>query len=137
MTQLVLGKWQEITLNLLRVVTGFLFMAHGAQKLFGVWGREEAVELFSRVGVAGVLEFFGGLAILLGLFTRPVAFVLAGEMAVAYWLAHGLRHVLPIINRGELAALYCFIFLLLWAYGGGRFSIDGWRQRRKTGVTVQ
>lgn len=131
MTQLLLGKWQEMTLNLLRVVTGLLFAPHGAQKLFGVWGREQPVDLFSLMGLAGVVEFFGGLAILLGLFTRQVAFVLAGEMAVAYWRAHGMHHVLPILNRGELAALYCFIFLLFWAYGGGRFSVDGWRQSRK------
>jgi len=118
---------RAITLNLLRIMTGFLFVPHGAQKLFGVLGRP-AVPLVSWFGLAGVLEFFGGLAILLGLFTRRVALVLAGEMAVAYWWMHGQRAFLPIANGGELAVLYCFIFLLLWTHGGGRFSIDGWRQ---------
>jgi len=121
---------RAITLNLLRIMTGFLFLPHGAQKLFGVLGRQ-AVPLTSWMGLAGVLEFFGGLAILLGLFTRPVALVLAGEMAVAYWWAHGRRAFLPIANGGELAVLYCFIFLLLWTRGGGTFSIDGLLQSKR------
>jgi len=121
---------RAITLNLLRIMTGFLFFPHGAQKLFGVLGRD-AVPFFSLFGLAGVLEFFGGLLILFGLFTRPVAFVLSGQMAVAYWWAHGRRAFLPIANGGELAVLYCFIFLLLWTHGGGRFSIDAWRQARR------
>jgi putative oxidoreductase len=121
----------EVTLNLLRIVAGFLFLAHGAQKLFGVWGRE-AVELAGLLGLAGVLEFFGGLLILLGLLTRPVAFVLAGQMAVAYWMAHGPKALMPIENGGELAALYCFVFLFLFANGGGSFSVDGWLRRRKS-----
>jgi putative oxidoreductase len=115
---------RAVTLNLLRIMTGFLFMLHGAQKLFGVLGRH-AVPLISWLGLAGVLELFGGLAIILGLFTRRVAFVLAGEMAVAYWWRHGRSALLPIANGGELAVLYCSIFLLLWAHGGGKFSIDG------------
>jgi putative oxidoreductase len=118
------GAARAITLNLLRIMTGFLFLPHGAQKLFGVLGRH-AVPLVSWMGLAGVLEFFGGLAIILGLFTRRVAFVLAGEMAVAYWWRHGHRALLPIVNGGELAVIYCSVFLLLWAQGGGRFSIDG------------
>ncbi len=116
--------WNEITLNLLRIITGFLFIPHGAQKLFGVLGSE-AVPLLSLPGIAGILEFFGGIAILLGLYTRPVAFVLSGLMASAYWIAHGHQALLPIVNRGELAVLYCFVFLLLAARGGGNFSIDG------------
>jgi putative oxidoreductase len=115
---------RAVTLNLLRIMTGFLFLPHGAQKLFGVLGRH-AVPLISWLGLAGVLEFFGGLAIILGLFTRRVAFVLAGEMAVAYWWRHARSALLPIANGGELAVLYCSIFLLLWVHGGGRFSIDG------------
>ena len=124
MSEQASGTARAVTLNLLRIMTGFLFMPHGAQKLFGVLGRD-AVPLISWLGLAGVLEFFGGLAIILGLFTRRVAFVLAGEMAVAYWWRHARHALLPIVNGGELAVIYCSIFLLLWAHGGGRFSIDG------------
>ena len=125
MAQTFAGKsWNEITLNAMRIMAGFLIMPHGAQKLFGALGRE-AVPLASLSGVAGVLEFFGGLAILLGFYTRPVAFVLSGLMAAAYWLAHGTKALWPILNQGELAALYCFVFLYLAAQGGGDWSIDG------------
>lgn len=121
----------DVALNLLRAVTGFLFLAHGAQKLFGALGGE-AVPRMSLMGAAGVLEFFGGLLILFGLFTRPVAFVLSGQMAVAYWMVHAPRGGLPIANGGELAVLYCFVFLFLAAHGGGDYSIDGWLRRRKS-----
>ena len=124
------GMWSEISLNLLRIMTGFLFIPHGAQKLFGVLGRE-AQPLVSLLGLAGVLEFFGGFAILLGLFTRPVAFVLSGLMAVAYWMRYGLEAFIPIVSRGELHVLFCFVFLFLWGNGGGDFSIDGWRRKRR------
>lgn len=124
---------QAITLNLLRIVVGILFMPHGAQKLFGALGGQ-AVPLASQFGVAGILEFFGGLLILIGLFTRPVAFILAGEMAAAYFMVHAPQGFWPIINQGELAVLYCFVFLYLCASGGGDFSIDGWLRRRKLGM---
>jgi len=83
------------------------------------------------MGTAGVLETFGGLALLVGLYTRPVAFVLAGEMAVAYFMSHGSRGFWPILNRGELAALYSFVFLYLSAAGGGPLSLDAWLRRVK------
>ena len=120
----------KITLNLLRIMTGFLLVPHGAQKLFGVLGKP-AADLASLSGVAGVLEVFGGLAILLGLFTRPVACVLSGMMAVAYFKAHAFDAFWPILNGGELAALYCFVFFFLSAHGGGEFSIDGCLRSRK------
>ncbi|MBI2956938.1 MAG: DoxX family protein [Acidobacteria bacterium] len=123
--------WQGLTLNLLRIIAGFLFLQHGAQKLFGVLGREEPVQLVSLIGLAAVLEFFGGLLILFGVFTRPVAFVLAGEMAVAYWMVHGPRAFWPIMNQGELAALYCFVFLFLFTHGGGNVSVDTWLRKGK------
>lgn len=127
-------SFQPITLNALRIITGFLFMPHGAQKLFG-WFRDNpsTVELFSIRGLAGVIEFFGGLLIVIGLFTRPVAFIAAGEMAVVYWWRHFPNGFWPIENRGELAALYCFIFLLIWAYGPGQFSLDAWWKGRRAG----
>ena len=127
---------ESLTLNALRIVTGFLFWQHGAQKLLGWLGGDQVGSLLSLMGVAGVLEFFGGILITVGLLTRPVAFVLAGEMAVAYFLAHmGAAETLaarlfPIMNGGERAVLFCFVFLLLTAFGPGRFSLDGWMQRR-------
>lgn len=125
---------QEAALNLLRMVSGFLFMPHGAQKLFGLFGGfggtpGATAPLFSIMGLAGVLEFFGGLAILLGLFTRPVAFILSGFMAMAYFMAHAPGGLWPFQNLGELPALYAFVFLFLAAAGGGRFSIDGLVQK--------
>ena len=125
------GKLQEFTLNLLRIMSGFLLAPHGAQKLFGVLGKEAVESIVSLSGLAGVLEFFGGIALILGIFTRQVAFVLAGQMAAAYWMEHGMEAFWPILNHGELAALYCFVFLFLFAHGGGEFSVDGWLRRRR------
>jgi putative oxidoreductase len=121
-------------LNALRIAAGLLFMQHGAQKLFAVLGREEAVDLVSQMGLAGVLEFYGGLLIVLGLLTRPVAVILAVEMVWAYVQAHMPRGSWPILNGGELPLLYAFIFAFIGANGGGAFSIDGWwasRRRRQ------
>ena len=125
MLQIAKGSFADVALSLLRVVSGSLFMQHGAQKLFGVLGREEAVEVVSLMGLAGVLELFGGLAIVLGPYTRPVAFILSGEMAAAYFIAHFSRAFWPIMNRGELPILYCFLFLFFFAVGGGSYSLDG------------
>ncbi len=123
------GALQPYALSLLRLVAGFTFAAHGLEKLFGMFGgiggRGAAVHLTSLLGLAGALETLGGLLILAGLFTRPVAFVLAGEMAFAYFRQHAPRGMWPILNGGELAVLYCFIFLLLSAAGPGPWSLDG------------
>lgn len=116
-----------ISLNLLRIVTGLLFVPHGYQKLFA----EQPPELTSILGIAGILELLGGTLIVLGVRTRTVAFMLSGQMAVAYWTAHAPRSPWPIGNGGELAVLFCFIFLLLSAHGGGNWSIDGLLQKRK------
>jgi putative oxidoreductase len=131
MPGLVPERWGSYLLSALRIVAGFLFMAHGSQKLFG-WPATEpqqGVDLLSVMGLAGILETFGGLLILLGLFTRPVAFVLAGEMAVAYFVAHAPRGFFPLLNKGEPAVLYCFVFLYLAAAGAGPWSLDALRQR--------
>jgi putative oxidoreductase len=117
-------NWQAFTLNALRIVVGLLFVPHGAQKLFGLFGGQ-SVELVSRSGLAGSIEFFGGFLILVGFQTRWTAFLCSGLMAFAYWIAHAPDSLWPILNRGELAFLYCFVFLFLWANGGGDFSIDG------------
>lgn len=128
--------FERLTLNLFRIVVGFLFWQHGAQKLFG-WiggvGDEpgQAVELVSLMGLAGVLEFFGGILIAVGLLTRPVAFLLAGEMAVAYFMAHAPQGPWPILNGGEKAAFFAFAFLYLSARGGGRFSLDGVLRKKR------
>jgi len=116
---------EQVALNLLRIAAGFLFWQHGAQKLFGVLGRDMPVDFFSLLGLAGILETVGGVLLVLGLFTRPVAFILAGEMAWAYFSSHAPGGFWPIVNRGELAALYSFLFLYIAARGGGGFSVDG------------
>ncbi len=123
-------------LNLSRIAIGILFWSHGAQKLLGWFGGAGpdggTVELMSRFGAAGVLEFFGGLAIILGLFTQPVAFVLAGQMAVAYfWIHAGGGDLWWWSNRGELAALYSWAFLLISTLEVGDWSLDAWLKARK------
>lgn len=126
----VRGRTEEWTLSAFRAVTGFLFWQHGAQKLLGWFGDSGPVELISLIGLAGALEFFGGILIVLGLFTRPVAFVLAGEMAVAYFYSHAPQGFWPIENRGELAALYSFAYLYIAVRGPGSISLDGVRGLR-------
>jgi putative oxidoreductase len=121
------NRFQAIALNALRIVSGFLFFLHGAPKLFGA----ESATSFTQFWFSGVLETFGGLLIIVGLFVQPVAFILAGEMAVAYFQVHFPRALSPLENGGELAALYCFIFLYFAVQGGGNFSLDGWRRSRK------
>ena len=125
------SRTSQVLLSVLRIMTGFLFAEHGAQKLFGFLAPPNAPlpHLFSLIGFAGVLEFFGGLAILIGLFTRPAAFILSGQMAVAYFMAHAPNGFWPIQNKGEPAVLYCFVFLYLAAAGGGSWSLDRlWRR---------
>ena len=122
---------KELTHNALRIVAGFLFLQHGAQKLFGALDGNQVESLMSRMGVAGVLEFFGGLLIMVGLFTRPVAFIVSGHMAVAYFMVHVPQGFWPIMNGGELAAFYCFTWLFFFAHGPGKYSIDGWLACRK------
>ena len=125
--------WAARALGLLRMIAAFLFMAHGGQKLFGFpapMPNGMTLHLWSLVGVAGILEFFGGLLLFIGLFTRPVAFILSGQMAVAYCIGHARGGFWPTLNQGEFAVLYCFIFLYLSAAGGGAWSLDHMRQRR-------
>ena len=114
--------------SLLRIIAGFTFSLHGFQKLFGFFGGMGGSGATAAFGslpwVAGVLETFGGVVLLAGLFTRPVAFILCGQMAVAYFRAHSPKGFWPIANGGELAVLYCFIFLYLAIAGGGPISLD-------------
>ncbi len=120
------NAWTPRLLSVLRIMAGFLFIAHGAQKLFGFLAPPGARSpaLMSQMGIGGVLEFFGGLLLILGLFTRPVAFILSGMMAVAYFQMHAPGGFWPLQNKGELAVLYCFVFLFLAVAGGGEWSLD-------------
>lgn len=129
------ARFTPHVLSLVRIVFGLNFMQHGAQKLFAVLGREEAVETFSQLWFAGALEFFGGMLVVLGLFTRPVAFVLSGLMAWAYLQVHVGQAFFPIENNGELAILFSWFFLLLVFAGGGRWSVDALMTGRREGVT--
>ena len=126
-----LASWSPQLLSVLRIVTGFLFMAHGTQKWldFPV-PFPYPISLWSLPGIAGMLELVGGALILVGLCTRPVAFVLSGLMAFAYFIGHAPRGFWPIVNRGELAALYSFLFLYFAAAGGGPWSADRLRGRQ-------
>lgn len=123
----LLGPYRPYLYVALRVIAGLAFAQHGAQKLFGVLGGK-AMDLTSQMGAAGVIEFVGGIMIALGLFTSPVAFLASGEMAWAYFQNHFPRGFWPIQNGGELAVLYCFIFLYFAAAGSGRLSIDAIRK---------
>lgn len=116
---------------LMRIVVGFLFLWHGFQKLFGFpAGMPEGVPAFITY-VAGPIELIGGALVMIGLFTQWAAFITSGQMAVAYWMAHGTKALLPLQNNGELAALYCFVFLFISTQGGGIWSIDALMNRRK------
>ena len=130
-------SWAPYLLSILRVVTAFLFMQVGTAKLFAFPGAilpgGGTAPVGSLVGIAGVLETFGGLLLLLGWLTRPVAFLLSGEMAVAYFHAHAPHGFWPVLNQGAPAALYAFLFLYLSAAGGGPWSLDALRQRRSGG----
>ena len=126
--QKVLGRYSPYLFALLRIVAGLAFAQHGAQKLFGALGAKQAAPLISQYGLAGVIEFVGGIMIALGLFTSPVAFLASGQMAVAYFQAHVPRGFWPILNGGELALLYCFLFLYFAAVGSGKVSIDSIRK---------
>jgi putative oxidoreductase len=125
--------WRPRALAVLRIVTAYLFMTHGTAKLFGMPYQKmfDGLQLMSLTGLAGILEVFGGAMILIGLFTRPVAFVLCGFMAVAYFMAHASQGnvLLPMLNAGELAVLYCFVFLYFAFSGAGAWSIDAARNR--------
>ena len=128
----------EITYFLLRIVAGFLFIQTGGLILFGWFGGMpggEKVRLLSQTGIGGALEFFGGILIMLGLFTRPVAFILSGMMAVAYWQFHFPMGRWPVQNQGMPAVLFCFIFLYMAARGAGEWSLDALIRRRRQGAT--
>ncbi len=133
------GNLRRRALAALRIVTAYLFLTHGTAKLFGVPHQPmfDGLQLVSLIGVAGMLELGGGVLLIIGLFTRPVAFVLCGFMAVAYFMGHASQgHALvPLLNQGERAVLYCFLFLYLVFSGSGAWSVDGLR-RRNAGLRI-
>lgn len=111
--------------SVLRIVSALVFMAHGTQKILGIPASDRAFPpLLSQFWIAGVLELVGGALLIIGLFSRPVAFVLSGLMAFAYWLAHAPQHAVPALNGGDAAILYCFIFLYIVFAGPGPWSVD-------------
>lgn len=123
--------WRPRVLSILRIMAALMFLAHGTGKLFAfpVVPMFANVQLFSLFGIAGVIELVGGVLLALGLFTRPVAFILSGQMAVAYFLIHAPQNFFPILNGGELAAVYSFLFLYFAVAGGGAWSLDALRQK--------
>lgn len=123
------NTWRPRVLALLRIVTAYLFLQHGTAKLLGIPALEMfkgGVPLFSMIGIAGLLEIVGGVLLLIGLFTRPTAFILCGEMAFAYFIGHASQGsvLVPMLNGGELAVLYCFVFLYFAVAGAGAWSVD-------------
>jgi putative oxidoreductase len=122
--------WSERMLSVLRVVAALLFLEHGLAKLlrFPHVANFDHLQLVSLIGLAGVIELVGGTLLLLGLFTRIAAFVMSGEMAFAYFMSHAPRGFFPILNGGELAMLYCFLFLYFAVAGGGAWSLDQTRR---------
>lgn len=125
----VLGKLSPYIYAIFRIIVGLLFALHGSQKLFGWPGEKTPAELASLMGVAGIIELIGGLMIALGLLAGYAAFITSGQMAVAYFMVHFKQNFFPVLNGGELAVLYCFIFLYIATRGAGTWSIDGLFQK--------
>lgn len=123
------ARWSDGAYAIARVVIGFLYACHGAQKLFGVLGPAPPTGHPALQPIAGVIEFFGGILIIVGLRAGIAAFIACGEMAVAYFLVHAPKGFWPILNNGEKAVLFCFAFLVIAAHGSGQYSLDAWLSR--------
>ncbi len=124
------SAWAPRVLSILRIAAGLLILQHGTTKLLGFPASQmSGIPVGSMPGIAGVIELVGGILVVIGLFTRPAAFILSGMTAVAYWYVHAPQGFYPLLNGGELAALYCFVFLYLACAGGGVWSIDAKRGR--------
>jgi len=127
MTAYLETVWAPRVLSIVRVVSALIFMAHGTQKLLNFPPRANnaaAPDILSMYGIAGSLEIVGGILLLFGLFTRPVAFILSGQMAFAYFIGHAPRNFFPTLNGGDASILYCFLFLYFVFAGGGAWSLD-------------
>lgn len=142
-TTKLVADWQPRMLSVLRIIAALLFLEHGTGKLLGFPPSPTGMPAFlSLLWVQGIIEFAGGVLLTLGLFTRPVAFILSGDMAAAYFMAHAPKSFFPMLNGGEAAVLYCFIFLFLFVAGGGVWSIDAALHRSQarapaTGTSVR
>ena len=124
------SAWAPRVLSILRIAAGLLILQHGTTKLLGFPATEmSGISVSTMPGMAGIIELVGGILVVIGLFTRPAAFILSGMTAVAYWYVHAPQGFYPLLNGGELAALYCFVFLYLACAGGGVWSIDAKRGR--------
>ena len=132
-------KWSPRMLSVFRIIIALLYLQHGTAKLFGFphVANFDNLQLLSLMGVAGVIEVLGSSLVALGLFTRPAAFILSGEMAVAYFMAHAPHGFFPLLNRGEAAVFYCFAFLYLAVAGGGAWSLDRLRLSRETSSALK
>lgn len=120
-----MGNINSILLSVLRIMAGLLILQHGTTKILGIpQSQMTGIDLTSMAGIAGIFELIGGALLVIGLFTRPVAFILSGMLAVAYWMVHAPQGFYPLLNGGELAALYCFVMLYLAVAGGGLLSVD-------------
>jgi len=131
-----ISKYETQAYAVLRIVAGFLFLWHGSQKLFGFPPPGYAMPLYIFI-LGGGVEFFGGLLVMIGLWTRIAAFISCGEMAYTYWVVHGTHAILPLQNHGELAMIYCFLLLFIFTKGPGMFSIDHFLAKRKQKVHMQ
>jgi putative oxidoreductase len=130
------GRYAPQALSLLRIVAALIFLLHGSSKILGFPASEMgSPPVGSLMWVGGLLELGGGLLLLIGLFSRPVAFILSGEMAYAYWMFHAPQSIFPMLNGGDAAILYCFVFLLIAAAGPGPWSLDASMRRKKVVVT--
>jgi putative oxidoreductase len=128
-TKMFISKYEPQIYSILRIVAGFLFLWHGSQKLFSLPLAGHPIPPYI-VFIAGPIEFFGGFLVMIGLWTRWAAFICSGEMAYAYWTVHATRAILPLLNSGELAVIYCFLFLFISARGSGLFSIENILKKR-------
>ena len=135
-TKMFMSKYETQVYAILRLVAGFLFLWHGSQKLFGFPPAGHEIPAYI-VFIAGPIEFFGGLLVMTGLWTRWAAFICCGEMAYAYWSFHGLHAILPFVNFGEMAMIYCFLFLFISAKGSGIFSVDHLLEKRRQKQNLQ
>jgi putative oxidoreductase len=132
-----LGKYSPYIYAILRIVAGLTFALHGSQKIFGIPGNKPPMPIASLMGIGGLIELLCGLLIALGLLASYAAFIASGEMAVAYFMLHAPKGFLPIVNQGDLAVLYCFLFLYIAAQGSGSWSVDalGGRTRSRSSVS--
>ncbi len=123
--------WAPRALSVLRIVAALLFMEHGTGKMFGfpAWPAHGSPPVFTLIWFSGVIEALGGLLLALGLFTRPAAFLMSGEMAVGYWISHAPKSFFPLLSGGDAAVLYCFVFFYIFVAGGGPWGIDSLRSK--------